>query len=147
MILPVKLYKKILDVMPILCVDIIVQNAHGEYLLIKRGNEPLKGQWWVIGGRVFKGETLQNSAKRKLFEEIGVRAHNLFLVGYYEDHFKINRFKTPTGEHSVSVLFLAIIDTDKHNIKLDDQSTHWRFSKKLPYRLLKKMKSAGFITK
>jgi colanic acid biosynthesis protein WcaH len=143
--IPLKQYKKVLEVMPILCVDIIVRNMHGEYLLIKRGNEPLKGEWWVIGGRVFKGETMQTAAKRKLLEETGIRAHNLFLVGYYEDHFSVNRHGTTTGEHSVSILFLAIIDKEKQQIKLDEQSTHWRFSKKLPTRLLKKMKTAGYI--
>jgi len=50
-------YNQIIEVLPILCVDVIIQNKDGEYLLIKRANEPKVGCWWVIGGRVHKGET------------------------------------------------------------------------------------------
>jgi len=50
------LYKKILEYLPILCVDVIIKDLNGSILLIKRNNEPLKGEWWVIGGRVLHGE-------------------------------------------------------------------------------------------
>ena len=53
-------YTKIIEDLPIYCVDIIIKNDQEEYLLIKRNNEPKKGEWWVIGGRVLKGETTKD---------------------------------------------------------------------------------------
>ena len=38
--------------LPILCVDLIIQNSEGEFLLVKRDNHPIKGYDWVPGGRM-----------------------------------------------------------------------------------------------
>ena len=61
------LYKKIIKNVPILCVDLIIK-YHDQYLLVQRKESPLKGEWWVPGGRVQIGETLEAAAKRKLTE-------------------------------------------------------------------------------
>ena len=126
-------YTQIIEVLPILCVDIIIQNSRGEFLLIKRANEPLKDQWWVIGGRVLKGETLEKAAIRKVEEEVGLKITDVKLVGYYEDADETNPFGLYTPLHSVSVVFLAVIDNHQ-NIKLDNQSSDWKYSKELPER-------------
>jgi colanic acid biosynthesis protein WcaH len=133
MILPEEQYAKIMEVLPILCVDIMIQNPEGEYLLIKRVNEPLKGQWWVIGGRVFKGETLKEAAIRKVREEVGLHIRDLKLVGYYEDTKEKSPFGLSTPQHSVSVVFSAVVAHDQR-ICLDAQSSEWKFSKLLPER-------------
>lgn len=44
----------------------------GRVLLIKRGSEPLRGQWSIPGGMVELGETLQASVARELLEETGL---------------------------------------------------------------------------
>lgn len=62
----------ILRVMPIPCVDLVVENCRGEVLLVRRKNEPAKGEWWFPGGRVRFGEEREASAKRKLNEECGL---------------------------------------------------------------------------
>ena len=36
-----------------------------ETLLLLRDNEPEKDNWWFPGGRVIKGETLENAVIRK----------------------------------------------------------------------------------
>ena len=131
MMIPKEQYTKIIEVLPVLCVDIIIQNPQGEFLLIKRANEPLKDQWWVIGGRVLKGETLKQAAIRKIEEEVGLEATDVKLVGYYEDAFETNPFGLNTPLHSVSVVFLTVIDDHQH-IKLDSQSSDWKYSKELP---------------
>ena len=131
--IPEEKYKYIMEVLPILCVDIMLKNDKGEFLLIKRGREPLKGHWWVIGGRVLKGEDLKDAAIRKISEETGILVNEVKLIGYYEDANEINPFGLSIPLHSVSVVFSASFNGDQ-DIHLDYQSVAWKFSKKLPKR-------------
>ena len=124
-------YKQIIEVLPILCVDVVVKNSLGEYLLVKRANEPLKGTWWVVGGRVLKGEALEKAAIRKVREETSLVIGAPNPIGYYEDTDGTNPLGLESVQHSVSVVFSAMID-DHQKIKLDNQSSDWKFSKALP---------------
>lgn len=135
MIIPIEDYKKIAAVLPILCVDVIIKNAKGECLLIKRANEPLKDQWWVIGGRVLMGESLEQAARRKVKEEVGLEIDDVKSIGYYEDAFETNPFGLTTPLHSVSVVFSTVIE-DKQRVTLDYQSSDWKYSKELPAKFL-----------
>ena len=130
--IPVKKYRAIIDILPILCVDVIIVNQRGEYLLVKRANEPLKGRYWVVGGRVCKGETMQEAAIRKVHEEVGLKVKRLRLSGYYEEIFRENPFGLGSGVHTVSIVFTTIVEGAKP-IRLDSQSTHWKYAKELPF--------------
>lgn len=129
--IPSEKYKKIIEVLPILCVDIILRNSKGEYLLVKRANEPLKGHWWVIGGRVHKGETMEQAAIRKVKQEVSLDISSLDLIGYYEEVFGENPFGINNGYHTVSIVFSASIN-ENQSVKLDLQSAEWKYSKYLP---------------
>ena len=65
MLIEKDLYSKIREVIPTLCVDMVVTNWRNEFLLIKRTQSPAKGQWWLPGGKVFKNETLEHAVLRK----------------------------------------------------------------------------------
>ena len=53
---------------PIVAVGAIVLDG-ARVLLVKRGQEPLKGQWSLPGGAVETGETLQAALAREVREE------------------------------------------------------------------------------
>ena len=42
---------------PLISIDLLVQNEHGEYLLGFRNNRPAQVYWFVPGGRVQKNKT------------------------------------------------------------------------------------------
>ena len=131
--LPLNTYKTIVDTVPILCVDAIISNSIGEYLLIKRAVEPLKGKWWVPGGRVYKCETLAEAIKRKVREELGIEIRILGAGGYYEDHFHKDPLNAAGGLHTLAIVFYA--KPLSLDVKLDNQSSEWGFFKELPQRL------------
>lgn len=131
--LPSDTYKTIVDTVPVLCVDAIITNDIGEYLLIKRAVEPLKGEWWVPGGRVYKSETLKEAVKRKIREELGIEIRVLGAGGYYEDHFHKDPLNAAGGLHTLAIVFYA--QPLSLEIKLDSQSAEWGFFNDLPQRL------------
>ena len=138
MLIKKNLYNKIIQSIPILCVDIIVKN-HSRFLLLKRNNEPLKNSFYLPGGRVFKGENLHSSAARKLLEETGinVKKNDLEIVGIYQDNFRKNAFENNVKYSTISIVFIYEMFSYK-NIVYDTQSSDFKWSKKLPYRFLSK---------
>ncbi|MBU2458733.1 MAG: NUDIX domain-containing protein, partial [Planctomycetes bacterium] len=56
-------YRRILNNVPILCVDLLIV-YNGKCLLLKRDNEPAKGEFWFAGGRIRKFESIENAAIR-----------------------------------------------------------------------------------
>jgi len=56
----------------------------GRALLIRRGSEPLKGEWSIPGGRLELGETLAEGVRRELQEETGLDVRVLELIEIFE---------------------------------------------------------------
>jgi len=132
-LIPAKDYKMFMKHMPIVCIDGVVVNENGEYLLVKRKNEPLKGKYWIPGGRLLKNEKLEDAIKRKMNQELGVDVKVEKLLGFFEIVFDKTSFNISRGFHAISFVFLLRLL--KHPIKLDNQSSDWKWSKKLPRKL------------
>lgn len=133
MILSHEDYRKFLTTMPIVCVDCLVVNKKGEYLLVRRRHEPLKGEYWVPGGRLYKNERLVDAVHRKMREEIGVDVEIIENLGFLEEFFEKSEQDAAGGVHSISILYL--VRPLSFDIKLDDQSTEWIWRKDLPPKL------------
>ena len=69
--IPEEEYTRIQAILPILCVDCLVVHEK-KCLLLRRTREPEKGRYWFPGGRVFKGESIKDSAVRKAREELNL---------------------------------------------------------------------------
>lgn len=66
----------------------------GRTLLIRRGNEPLKGHWSIPGGTLELGETLVEGVARELLEETGLEVRVGPLIEVFE---RISPTNPPTG--------------------------------------------------
>jgi colanic acid biosynthesis protein WcaH len=142
--IPADEYSRIITQIPILCVDVLVRNPRGEYLLVRRLNEPKKGAWWPVGGRVLQDETLEDAAKRKVREEIGIDVERAEPIGYFEHVFDSNSFGTSGRYHTVSMVFVTDIE-DASSVKLDDQSQEWQFSAAIPEDFIIRPFAAGVL--
>ena len=62
--------------------------SDGRAALIRRGSEPLKGEWSIPGGTLEVGETLVEGVQRELREETGLEVRVLELIEVFERIFE-----------------------------------------------------------
>jgi colanic acid biosynthesis protein WcaH len=136
MFIPEKKYREIVQLIPILCIDALIINNKNECLLLKRLNEPLKGIYWVPGGRVLHLEKTEDALIRIMKKELNIDIHKFKreIYGVYEDFFNSNSFKNKTNYHTVSVVYKIFIGNEKIDVILDSQSSKYKFSKEIPTR-------------
>ena len=61
---------------------VIIEN--GRALLIRRGSEPLLGEWSIPGGMLELGETLEEGVARELLEETGLVVRVIELIEVFD---------------------------------------------------------------
>jgi colanic acid biosynthesis protein WcaH len=118
--IPEELYKQIVEVMPIPCIDILVKH-NNEYLLVKRVNEPLKDKWYVSGSRLLKNETVQDAVKRIAKTELGINARYSKVLCIYNAIYEVGYFGLPS--HTFTLVVEAT--TKSEIIKLDKEHSDY----------------------
>src|SRR3989442_7752257 len=66
-------------------------------LHVRRGTEPLKGEWSIAGGPLEVGETLAEGVARELREETGLEVRVLDLIEAFERIFPDHATTDPPG--------------------------------------------------
>jgi ADP-ribose pyrophosphatase YjhB (NUDIX family) len=67
-------------------------------LLIRRGSEPLRGQWSIPGGTLELGESLQQGVAREMREETGLDVRVLELIEVFDRIFPGDGADPPESE-------------------------------------------------
>ncbi|MBU6500529.1 MAG: NUDIX domain-containing protein [Patescibacteria group bacterium] len=121
--IPEALYRKIVGVMPIPCVDAVIVRGK-KFLLGKRINKPAKGQWFVIGGRVLKGESLEAAVRRHVQTETGISGVKVkkFLIAA-PTMFK-NSAQGPSS-HTINSVFLVELSEKKLLLNNENEKLKW----------------------
>ena len=65
-------------------VGAVIWDAAGRVLLIRRTKPPGTGQWSLPGGKVERGESLEQALRREVWEETGLEVEILGLAGVAE---------------------------------------------------------------
>lgn len=83
----------LVDAMPLVSIDLLLEDAEGRFLVGRRNNRPAMGMWFVPGGRVFKGESLRAALSRIVVQELGEAVSVSgwqscgFAEHFYDDNF------------------------------------------------------------
>jgi ADP-ribose pyrophosphatase YjhB (NUDIX family) len=114
----------------LLAVDCIIFGFDGEVLkilLIKRGFQPEKGNWSLMGGFVQADESLDQSANRILKQLTGLEGV------YLEQLYSFGEPHRDPMERTVSVAYFALIDIQKYETQLSaDYHAEWFQLKRTP---------------
>ena len=117
----------------LVAVDCIIFGFHrGELkvLLQQRPFEPHKGEWSLMGGFVKENENLDDAANRVLTELTGLVDVYMRQIGTFGS---VHR---DSGDRVISVAYMALLDIDKVDDKLNRQhAAHWESIEELPHLL------------
>ena len=111
-----QLYLMIKQVMPLPCVDLLIVNK-GRLLLMKRTNTLAKGLWFTPGGRIYKGESLEDAVKRVLGEETGLVPDSFEQVGAMSHDW--------TEVQTITVFYKVYVSTDKPEMNDEHDDYKW----------------------
>ena len=115
------LFLKIRESMPLASVDILAVHE-GRLLLMRRANNPGKGIWFLPGGRIRYGETIEETVLRELDEETGLTARNVEAKGSMT-HFW-------SDAHYVTTIHR--VDVAGSEIRMDDEHDGYMWVSELP---------------
>lgn len=110
------IYSEIHRLMPIPCVDLVIIK-NDKILLVKRKEEPAKGQYWFPGGRILRNESFKEASVRLALKEVGLHIDKIENIGIGNLEFKEDPFGHNNGTHAVTFVHKCISLND--NPKLD----------------------------
>ena len=105
---------------PYIGVAVIVINE-GKVLLGKRKNAHGAGGWQFPGGHLEYNESIEDCAKREVFEETGLRIKGVRPGPYTNDIF------LKEGKHYVTLFVIARYDSGTLEVKEPDKCEKWEW--------------------
>ena len=106
---------------PLVGVGAVVVDA-GRMLLVRRGKEPLKGQWSLPGGMLELGESLADGVAREVREETGLTVEVVELVELLD---RIHREDGRVRFHYVIADYLCRVAGGELKAASDADAVRW----------------------
>ena len=119
--IPVRLFNRIMRILPIVSVEALIVMDSG-LLFLKRKIEPVKGEWWLPGGRVHRGESLDCALHREVKEETGLELGHRRLINVYSRVFP--------ERHDITIAYLC--RCNRGEVVLNEEHSEFAFFKKPP---------------
>jgi ADP-ribose pyrophosphatase YjhB (NUDIX family) len=116
------LYKKIMDSVPLVTVDLVIV-SRGKVLLVKRDLPPLLNEFWTPGGALKKGETILKACLRKAHEETGLICSFSRPLGIFDAVFKTSAFGV--SQHNISII--CELFSLSNAVKLDGNHSEFKW--------------------
>ena len=133
-LLPPATYGKLVRDCVLCCVDCLIVrtspiSGEKECLLVERSSEPIRGVWWLPGGRIFRGETFFDAAIRKTREETGLSgARPIQILGFWNCFFPTSNWDTEEQHGTQTVQPVVLVElTEGSEVLLDDTSERYRW--------------------
>lgn len=130
--IPNEQYDYILKNMPVFCVDWLVR-CGDKYLLLKRKQQPLKGRYWHIGGRLRIDETIPMAAKRLQERELGRFCGLGKLICF--SNYMFDKVEDARATHTPAITFLVDVEEEFVPV-LDETESEYIWTESLPKDLL-----------
>ncbi len=98
-------------------VKAVIQNQDGKFLIVREGE-----RWQAVGGRLEKGEKLEDGLRREIEEETGITDIEVGKVIHVDEW-----FAKPEGElkHIVALFFLCRVKSDEIILSTEHQEFAW----------------------
>jgi len=90
-------------------------------LFAQRKNSHGEDTWSVPGGHLEFNETIEECAKREVFEEAGIEIKNLKIGPFTNDIFK------KEGKHYITIYVIADYNSGKVEVKEPDRMVEWNW--------------------
>ncbi len=91
-----------------------VEQGVTKVLLIKRGNEPYKNMWALVGGALYNNEDLLEGMKREINEKVGIDNIELYLSNVFGD-----KDRSPVMR-MVATSYIGVIDSKTVSLLSDN---------------------------
>ena len=120
--LDVQTFKTVIENTPLVSLDLCLV-CDGQLLLGKRNNDPLKGEWFTPGGRIYKNEAWQDALLRIAEAELGlscIAGEDLSLMCMWDHFYNNSALDQNTSTHYVNLPHYAEFKS-RPQITLDDQ--------------------------
>jgi colanic acid biosynthesis protein WcaH len=123
-LIPAVLFDQIVKCLPIVSVDAVIV-IDKSLLFLRRQNVPAKGEWWFAGGRIKKGESLEQALRREVKEETGLEISEYKLINVYSRVFP--------ERHDITIAYLCKCKEGK--VTLNNEHSEYKLLKSIPVGL------------
>ncbi len=130
--IPDEQYEQILKCMPVFCVDWLI-SCKGQYLLLRRTQQPLMGDYWIVGGRLKMDETIESAAYRLQTRELGHYYGLGKLIGF--SNYMFEKVEGARATHTPAVSYQIEVD-EMFTPTMDSTESEYIWTDRLPTQYL-----------